>query len=58
VNADTVEWLDWGYQNNYDDEIHEVAEVDGLAAFTFTREAYEATLDAAKFRIGQTALAE
>jgi hypothetical protein len=45
VSEDIVEWSDWGYQNNYDDDIYRDS-LDDLPALTFARDQYQAALRA------------
>lgn len=41
VTEDTVIWADWGYQTNYEDEVHDVDDINGLWDFVFDRQDYE-----------------
>ncbi len=53
VTEDTVTWADWGYQNNYEDEVHDVDDINGLRSFTFDRKEYQQTLALAVQRISR-----
>lgn len=48
---DHVQWTDWGYQNNYDDEIHPLVGLPWLGDVSFPRPPYESVLHAAILRI-------
>lgn len=51
VSEKNVSWADWGYQNNYEDEVHSVADVMGLGDFVFERHEYEHVLAQAVERL-------
>lgn len=51
VTEDRVLWSDWGYQNNYDDEVFDLDDIEGLRDFSFDRSEYEHVLAGAAERI-------
>ena len=51
MDADSVTWADWAYQNNYDGE---VTLVESLPRGSFERSAYERTLRSLLRRLGAT----
>ena len=53
VGEDTVTWAEWGYQTNYEDEVHDVDDIPGLRDYVFDRRDYERVITAAMARIGQ-----
>lgn len=46
-----VMWADWGYQNNYEDDVFDLHDVKGLRDFVFDRAEYEQALTQAVERI-------
>ncbi len=44
ITEDRVLWADWGYQNNYEDEVFDVEDIKGLRDFVFDRKEYERVL--------------
>lgn len=51
ITEDSVTWSDWGYQTNYDEEVHR-DEVPALGALVFDRAEYETVLQEARRQLG------
>ena len=52
ISKDTVRWSEWGYQTDYEDEVQDVDDINGLRDFEFARPDHERALSAAMARIG------